>query len=156
MGFIISYVELAVVLALLIVILRRLGGLPMHVSIVARRERAEDAAAAQTILQEAAAAKVGALVTALRSYNEQIATDFREQVATANLRARVAERRAAEVSGVLTTATELLREVRAMHDVLAEQLLLVATPVEARGRAPSAGATAAASELDEHEKARTP
>lgn len=125
---------LLLALALLLSIYHQLGRLPARAADLARRERERTEREASDALQEATALKVGRLVTSLRSYEEQMAADFRAQIAAAETRARmaetrarVAEREASEAASVLSVASELLRDVRATHDSLGELSAIVAT-----------------------------
>src|SRR5258708_5972917 len=74
----------------------RLDGLPLRIWSVAKRDRAEGDKRALTLLQEGTAAKVGAIVHSLREHEEHVADAFRAQVAEAEIRARVSERRSSE------------------------------------------------------------
>jgi hypothetical protein len=134
---------LALALALLIAAHRRLDALPLRIWSIAKKERVQDEGAAVTALQEATAARVGPIVTSLKAYHEQIAATFRAQVADAQMRARIAERRSSEAGVALRTASELVREARALRDDLAGLLpagvaparVPAAAPAEARGAA---------------------
>jgi small-conductance mechanosensitive channel len=99
---------------------RRLDRLPAAFLARARRERREGEARALAVLQEEAAAKVGAITTSLRALEEQHEARSRDERAAAELRARVAERRAQEAAPALVPAVELVRELRAMIDRLTE------------------------------------
>lgn len=127
---------LAVALLLLCGLYWKIADLPGRLWGVARNElgkaRASDDAETQRALQEAADARVGALVAGVRQYQQQIAADFRRQVADAELRARVAERNAADTTTALETATALVREVRATLDGLGELPALLREAREAR------------------------
>jgi hypothetical protein len=112
----------ALTLALGFAVHRRLDGLPLRIWSIAKKERAQDEGAAVTALQEATAAKVGPIVTSLKAYHEQIAAGFRAQVADAQMRARIAERQSSEAGVALRTASELVREARALREELAELL----------------------------------
>ncbi|MFT3769635.1 MAG: hypothetical protein QM820_29720 [Minicystis sp.] len=103
-------------LALLVMILRKLDGLPARVWAIARHERERDESLALTALQEATAAKVGTMTAALRQYEEQVAATLRAQVADAQARARAAERRLSDTGSALEAATALVRELRAALD----------------------------------------
>src|SRR5215468_7125884 len=87
----------AVVIALLfIVVSRKLDGIPRAVWSLAKKERDAEAPKALDAMKEAVAAKAGASVVAIRQYEEGIAASFRSQVAEAEMRARMGERRAAD------------------------------------------------------------
>jgi len=111
---------LALVVVLLVAIYRRLGALPIALRAQVKRERAVGQAQALTALQEAAAAKVGPITASIRAYEEGAATRYREEVAAAEVRARMAERRASNAVPVLGAASELVRDLRrTLDDVLA-------------------------------------
>jgi hypothetical protein len=115
-------VGLALALALLVAVHRRLDGLPLRIWSIAKKERAQDESAAVTALQEATAARVGPIVTSIRAHEEQIAAIFRTQVAEAQMRARIAERQSSDAGVALRAASELVREARALRDDLARLL----------------------------------
>jgi hypothetical protein len=94
----------------------KLAGLPAAIQAEMRRERREGEARALTVLQEAAAAKVGSITLALRSLEEQESARHRAELGAAELRARLAERRAAEVAPVLGAASDLVRDLRTLLD----------------------------------------
>jgi hypothetical protein len=112
--------------SVLLAIHRRLSGLPARLVAILRQERAQDEARAVWALQEATAIRVGASTVALRAHEEQIAATFRAQIAEAEARARVAERRSSDAAVALSTATELVREVRATLEALGEVPFIVA------------------------------
>ena len=105
---------LALALALLIAIHRKLDGLPPRLWAIAKRERAADEARALTALTEATAAKVGTITLGLRHHEEQLAASLRAQIAEAETRARVAERRSSEAGVALHAATDLVRALRSL------------------------------------------
>jgi hypothetical protein len=111
-------VALALVLALLAAILRKLNGLPPRVWGIAQRERAREESTALEVLTDSTRTRVTAAVASLRAYEEQVAASWREQVASGETRARVAERRAADVGVALSAATDLVREARELRDAL--------------------------------------
>ena len=129
------------------VIYLKLAALPRTVWEIVRQERAAETARAQTAVQEAAAIRVGAIVRSLRDHEDQSAAGYRAQIADAENRARVTERRASDAAVALSTASELVRESRALRDDLRA---LVAPPA---GPAPS-GAPGA--ELDQRETVELP
>jgi hypothetical protein len=114
-------------LALWAVIYRKVAELPRTVWEIVRQERAAETARAQAALQEVAALKVGAIVRSLRDHEEQSAAGLRAQIADAENRARVIERRASDAGVALSTASELVRESRGLRDDL-RGLVLTATP----------------------------
>jgi hypothetical protein len=122
-AYIAADVALALVLALLAAILRKLDNLPPRVWGIAQRERARDETTALEVLTDATRAKVTTIVAGLRGYEEAVAASWRDQLATAETRARVAERRAADVGVALSAATDLVREARELRDAM--ELLLV-------------------------------
>jgi hypothetical protein len=134
---------LAVTLALVFALHRRLDGLPLRIWSIAKKERAQDEGAAVTALQEATAARVGPIVSSLRTYHEQLAASSRAQVADAEMRARVAERRSSDAGVALDAASALVRELRALRDAeLARVAPVKAPPVRveaAQGRPPMVG-----------------
>jgi hypothetical protein len=130
---------LVVALALLVVINGRLADLPLAVWSLAKKERVEEAPKALDAMKEAVALKAGSAVISIRRYEEDLAAGYRAQVADAEVRARVTERRAADTVTALQAATTLVREVRALRDA--------ATPAAAPMLSPSMSPTAA-----EHEE----
>jgi hypothetical protein len=116
-------VALALVLALLAAILRKLDGLPPRVWGIAQRERAREESTALEVLTDSTRARVTTIVAGLRAYEEQVAASWRDQIASGETRARVAERRAADVGVALSAATDLVREARELRDAL--ELLVV-------------------------------
>jgi hypothetical protein len=107
---------LGLALVLLIALHHRISSLPFALWSEARREREDTAPKALDAMKEAVAAKVGNSLIALQRYEDNIAGIFRAQVADAETRARVAERRAADTSSALQAATTLLRELREVLD----------------------------------------
>jgi hypothetical protein len=107
-------VALAIVLALLATLHRRVDQLPGRVRFLIAEERAK----ALTELQEAVAGRVAGATAALRVYENDIAQHLRDEVVATELRARVAERRSTDVASVLEGATALVRELRALLDRL--------------------------------------
>jgi hypothetical protein len=140
---------LALTPALLVALYRRLGDLPLAVSAAAQRDRARTEARTQAIaldsMAEAVAAKSGQAVIATQSYQEQTAESLRCQIAEAETRARVAERRAAEAVKALSAAAELVRELHGALDTalgLARELRelhLAASSVVKTGPDPAPG-----------------
>jgi hypothetical protein len=116
------------------VIYLKLAAIPRTVWEIVRQERAAETTRAQTALQEAAAVRVGAVVRSLRVYEEQVAAAYRVQIADAENRARVTERRSSEAGVALGAASELVRESRALRDDL--RALVAAVPALAASPAP--------------------
>jgi hypothetical protein len=106
-------------LALWAALYLRVDGLPLRVWSMAKKERAEGDARSVTALQEAAAGKVGAIVNALRAYQEEVAKAYRAQIGEADLRTRICERRSSEAGVALSAATVLVRELRGILDCVA-------------------------------------
>jgi hypothetical protein len=117
---ILEHAGLAVALVLLVALHRRLSGLPLAVWTLARKEREAEAPKALDAMKESVATKAGAAVVAIRQYEEGIAASFRSQVAEAEMRARMGERRAAETHAALQAALALVRELRSVLEVVAE------------------------------------
>src|SRR5262249_6071283 len=92
---------LVLALVLLVALHFRLDRMPNAVWSLARRERVEEALKALDATKEAVAAKVGTSVIAIRQYEENIAASFRAQVAEAETRARVGERRLTDTGAAL-------------------------------------------------------
>src|SRR5262245_1107083 len=115
----ILYGSLAVVVVLLAVIVFGLRSLSSRLAARARRERPQAQAEGVRALQGAAAAAVGPVTASLKQLEEQMETRHRDELAAVELRARVAQRRAAETVPLLTAATETVREMRAAVDGLA-------------------------------------
>ena len=154
-------VGLAVTPALLVALYRRLGDLPFAVSAAAQRERARTEPRALDAMAEAVAAKSGQAVIAVQAYHEQLAHSLRGQVADAETRARVAERRAGEATRALGAAAELVRELHGALDTALglaremRELHLAATTAEpVRAVAPVA-AKPAEGESDDGERKTT-
>jgi Na+-transporting methylmalonyl-CoA/oxaloacetate decarboxylase gamma subunit len=112
MGTVLQCAGLALVLALLVAIYLNVDSLPARVWAIAKREREEDAAAAQAALQAAAAPRVAALVAALAECHARSAAELRAQIETAELRARLAERQAKDGGTSLAIASEMVGELR--------------------------------------------
>jgi hypothetical protein len=96
----------------------RLRGLPLDVWKVAQRDRAGDEKRALDVLQEAAASRIGGLVIAIKTYHDQLACLVRAQLAEAEVRARVSERRSSEASIALDAASVLVRDLRTLAEDL--------------------------------------
>jgi hypothetical protein len=124
MGLVILFVCLgaALNLALGAALWRSVAGLPAAFLALARRERAEGEARALTVLEEMAARRVGAITSSLQALEEQQIERNRNEIAAAEVRARVAERRATDTAPVLAAASELVRELRRTLDELGRTL----------------------------------
>jgi hypothetical protein len=123
----------------------KLAGLPAAIQAEVRRERREGEARALTVLQEAAAARVGSITLALRSLEEQESARHRAELGAAETRARVAERRVSEVLPALGAASDLVRELRALLDWVRDAEAEEETVVISADRGASAVAAVAAS-----------
>ena len=84
----------------------------------APRDRAADEKRALDVLQEAAASRIGGLVIGIRTYHEQLGGIVQAQLAEAEVRARISERRASEAGVALCAASALVRDLRAFADDL--------------------------------------
>ncbi len=82
------------------------------------------------MLQEAVAAKVGAITTF--ALEEQHEARNRDQLAAAELRARMTERRALEALPALGPAVDLVRELRRLVDHLLGSGAVTCAPTEDR------------------------
>jgi hypothetical protein len=105
-------------LVLLVRLHARLDAIPARVWNIAKQERDKDEGRAAAALAEATAAKLVSITAALRVYDEELAAGARRQVADAETLARVAERRLTELSPMMETAAQLVRELRAALDAL--------------------------------------
>jgi hypothetical protein len=96
----------------------RFRGLPLAVWKVAQRDRAGDEQRALDVLQSAAASRIGGLIIGIRTYHEQLAGLVRAQLAEAEVRARVSERRSSEAGVALDAASTLVRDLRTLAEDL--------------------------------------
>ena len=124
MGIVIVFVCLGagLNLALWAVLWRKVDDLPAAFLALARRERAEGEARALTVLQEMAAARVGAITFSLRALEEQhdrAQPRRARRGGAARPRGRAAR---AEAAPVLGAASELVRELRRTLDELRRTL----------------------------------
>jgi hypothetical protein len=101
------------VLAVVLAIYRALRRLPLAVWSIVKRERNQDDGRALDTMKEAVAVRAGQAVIAIQTYQEQIAHSLRAQIAEAETRTRIAERRAADTATALEAASTLVRELRA-------------------------------------------
>ena len=113
-------------LALLLAVYVRLSSLPRRVAETIRQER--ETSSAQSALQEAAALRVGAIVQTLRAHEAEMAVSLRMQIADAEIRARVAERREQDVGAALGAAVDLVRDLYTLRDQAREMLSRAALP----------------------------
>jgi hypothetical protein len=93
---------------------RMLDGLPERIFALVRRDRAADEARALKALQDAASARVAAVTFSLSAYEEDLARRSREAAAAAEVRARVAERRATDTTSYVDAASALVSELRTL------------------------------------------
>jgi hypothetical protein len=136
---------LALALALLFGIYFKLDGLPLRVWSLVQKERDDNAGKALDAMKETVAARAGASVVAIQRYEESLAAGFRAQVAEAQTRARVSERRAADTETALQSAVSLVRELRAALDAM---------PGGAAARNSSSGASSPAEPGDAERETR--
>ena len=122
-------------LALWVALYSKLAELPQRVWKAVERAREVDQQRALTALQEAAAAKVGMLVLGLRSYHDQLEGHLKAQVAEAEVRARVAERRSSDAGVALGAASALVAELRGLAEDLPRLLARGAQLARGRGLA---------------------
>jgi hypothetical protein len=155
---------LVVMPVLLVALYRRLGDLPLSVWAVAQRERARSEPRALDAMAEAVAAKSGQALIVIQAYQEQIAESLRAQIADAETRARVAERRAADAGTALSAAADLVRELHRSLEaarILTRELreLRTVSPKEPSPKEPSVRpaplVSAADTESDDGERTTT-
>jgi hypothetical protein len=103
-------------LSLLGAVFYQLQRLPLRLRRLTQHERAEGEHRALDALQAAAATRVGGLVVGLRAYHDHLSGAARAQLADAEVRARVSERRTAEAGVVLDAASALVRDLRALAE----------------------------------------
>jgi hypothetical protein len=103
-------VGLALVLAMQIAIHLRIAGIPRRVAtlklVTEGRARPETDA-----FQEALARRLNLIVRGIQGYHDQIAEDFRVQVAAGEQRVRLAEGQRADVTGIVSELRALAREM---------------------------------------------
>jgi hypothetical protein len=122
----------AVLVGFGVLIVRKLDGLPGALRRIAARER-DDAAGA---MKEAVAKRAGEALVAIRGHEQQLDQSLRLQLADAEARARVAERRAADTATALEAASTLVRDLRAALDSAAGLTLALAAQGSARPPGP--------------------
>jgi hypothetical protein len=134
-------VGLALVLAVQIAIHLRIAGIPARVAtlrlVAEGRARPESDA-----FQEVLARRLNLIVRGIQGYHDQIAEDFRVQIAAGEQRARLAEGQRTDVAAAASELRALAREMssiaaelRALQGDFAE---LVCAAAEARGAPPAA------------------
>jgi hypothetical protein len=94
----------------------RIDAIPRRIVALIKNERVRDEGQAQAILMEAAALKLGPLLAGIRTYHEQMNASLRAQIADAEMRARMSERRASDATTYLGAASTLVAELRALHE----------------------------------------
>lgn len=99
-----------------IFLVRRIESLPRRLLDRLEALRTQKDAQAQALAMEAAARKVGPLIAGIRSYHDQMAASLRAQLADAELRARLRERRDEDGVAYLSAASKLVGELRALYD----------------------------------------
>jgi hypothetical protein len=109
-------IGVGLILVLGVALYRQLDELPSRIVNLVARARSDGERKAMTILQEAAAVRVGAIVRSLRQHEEEVAAGWRAQVVEAQVRARIVERQSSEAGVALSTAVVLVRELRRLVD----------------------------------------
>lgn len=117
---------LAAALVLLVTLQRKIDALPYGVWNTFQRDRAADERRALDTLQEAAFVKVNAIVVALRQHEESLEARLRNEVAQAELRARVIERHSSDAGIALSAASALVATLRELIDELPDLLVRAA------------------------------
>jgi hypothetical protein len=118
-----------VLLLLLALIAVRIDQIPARIFNLMKQERAREDNRAQTALLEAAALKVGPLIAGIRTHHDQFAASLQAQLAEADTRERIAERRALDASTYFEAASTLVGDLRGVRDDLSS---LVQRTAEAR------------------------
>ncbi len=111
---------LSLAIVLLLALHLRLSGLPGTLLAVARKDRVQDGGRLLDAMKEAVAARSGQAVIAVTTLQDQLAQSLRAQLAEAEMRARVAERRAADTVTALEAASTLVRELRESLESVSE------------------------------------
>jgi hypothetical protein len=143
-------VGLALVLALQIAIHLRLAGIPARIATLklVTEDRARPDADA---FQEALARKLNLILRGIQGYHDQIAEDFRAQVAAGEQRVRLAERQRADAVGVASELRTLAREmagiVAELRGLQGDFAELVCAAAEARSPLPQAAPPAPKEEV---------
>ena len=116
---------------------RKVDRLPGTLWKLVQRDRAADQKHALDVLQEAAASRVGGLVVGLKTYHDDLGVILQQQIAEAEVRARISERRSSEAGVALSTAVVLVRELRRLVNGDGDGALapLRPAPTVAEGRA---------------------
>jgi hypothetical protein len=142
-------VGLALVLALQVAIHLRIAGIPRRVATLKSVTTEKGSRAESDAFQEGLARRLNLIVRGIQGYHDQIAEDFRLQVAAAEQRAKLAEARRAgdaAVTADLRTVTremaDIAGELRALQGDLADLVVGArerqAAPPEAPPAAPAA------------------
>jgi hypothetical protein len=131
-------VGLALVLVVQIAIHLRIAGIPARVAML-KRAAEERTRPADDAFQEALARRLNLIVRGVQGYHDQIAEDFRIQVAAGEQRARLAEGKRDDATGVATELRALAREMsgiaaelRALQGDFAELVCAAAEALAAR------------------------
>jgi hypothetical protein len=97
--------------------------IPLRILRLVQKEGEQNGPKALDAMREAVASRAGTAVVAIRQYEAQIAASYRAQIAEAEVRARQAERRAADTTTALQTALSLVGELRAVLDTVGPALV---------------------------------
>jgi hypothetical protein len=137
-------VGLAMVLALQIAIHLRIADIPRRLAMAKRLSEADAARstrAGSDVLQEALARRLNLLVRGIEDYHNQIAEDFRVQIAAGEQRARLAEGKREDAAGVATELRALVREMKGivaeLHALQGDFAELVCNAAETQKAAPT-------------------
>lgn len=114
----ILYAGLALALALLVWLHRKLDRLPPAIWSVAKKERGASETKALDLMKETVAQKAGQALIAIMTYHERVVAGLHDQIASTETRARVGERRASEAAAALSTATNELRALLDTETIL--------------------------------------
>jgi hypothetical protein len=142
-------VGLALVLALQVAIHLRIAGIPARVATLRLVTEGRAARPGDDAFQEVLARRLNLIVRGIQGYHDQIAEDFRVQVAAGEQRARLAEGQRTDVAAVASELRALAREMSAITAELralqGDFAALVCDAAEAHGAppmaAPAPGAT---------------
>jgi hypothetical protein len=135
----------------------RMGRLPASLRALARKDALQEGGQLVDVMKEAVASRAGQALIAIQTYQEQLAQLARAQIAQAEVRAQLAERRASDTATALDAATALVRELRAMLDAAAEARAAppASTPSKLRA-APPAPPSLAGEEPPERQTIKAP
>jgi hypothetical protein len=113
-------IGLVIVLLQLRALRLRLDALPQAVSILAAHQAEARDGKEMSAIVEAAEKKATRLVAHIQGYHDQIAADFRTQIAEAKAQARATDQRASDAGIALDAACALVTQARALAERLAE------------------------------------